>query len=118
LYIYVKRIFNLLADFLKNFGNVNVVTRGRPIAKLKTGSLTKVLRVMKEFLSQVYITQSTSAPIVVCNGNIDKYPVNPVNNTKCALPDNNFAYGASPTTKTPNSCRGDATKRNTAATPE
>jgi hypothetical protein len=28
LLVYVKRIFNLLADFLKNFGNVNVVTKG------------------------------------------------------------------------------------------
>ncbi len=46
LYVYVKRIFNLLADFSKNFGNVNVVTRGRPISELDTRSLTKALRVM------------------------------------------------------------------------
>ena len=26
LYIYLERIFNLLADFSKNFGNVNVIT--------------------------------------------------------------------------------------------
>jgi hypothetical protein len=31
LYVYVERIFNLLADFSKNFGNVNVITGGRPI---------------------------------------------------------------------------------------
>jgi hypothetical protein len=36
LYVYVKRIFNLLADFSKNFGNVNVITRGRPISELNT----------------------------------------------------------------------------------
>ena len=53
LYTYVERIFNLLADFSKNFGNVNVVTIGRSISELETGALTKALRVMKAFVTQV-----------------------------------------------------------------
>jgi hypothetical protein len=44
LHVYVERIFNLLADFSKNFGNINVVTGGRPTSKLYTRSLTKALR--------------------------------------------------------------------------
>ena len=118
LYIYVERIFNLLADFLKNFGNVNVVTGGRLISELETGALTKALRVMKAFPTQVNLPQSTNSPIVVCRGNIDKYSVNPVNSTKCALPDNSFADAASRTTKNPISRQGDATKHEPAATPE
>ncbi len=51
LYVYIKRIFNLLADFSKSFGNINVVTGGRPISKLDTRSLTKALRVMKAFIT-------------------------------------------------------------------
>jgi hypothetical protein len=106
LYVYVKRIFNLLADFLMNFGNVNVVTGGRLISELNTRSLTKALVVMKAFITQVGLVQSTNAPIVVCRGNIYKYKVNPVNNTKCALSgysnsaDNTKADGASGTIKT------------------
>jgi hypothetical protein len=32
LYVYVERIFNLLADLSKNFGNVNIITGGCPIS--------------------------------------------------------------------------------------
>ncbi len=72
LYVYVERIFNLLADFSKNFGNVNVVTGGRPISKLDTRSLAKALRIMKAFVTRVDLTQSTNSPIVVCRSNICK----------------------------------------------
>ncbi len=70
LYVYVERIFNLLADFSKNFDNVIVVTGGRPISKLDTTSLTKALRVMKAFITQVDLAQSTNPPIVICRRNI------------------------------------------------
>jgi hypothetical protein len=73
LYVYVKIIFNLLADFSKNFGNLNVVTGGRLISKLNTRSLTKALRVMKAFITQIDLAQSTNSPIVVCRSNIYKW---------------------------------------------
>ncbi len=124
LYVYVERIFNLLADFLKNFGNVNVVTRGCPISKLDTRSLTKALRVMKAFITQVDLAQSTNSPIVVCRSNIYEYEINPVNNMKCALSgyssraDNAKSNSASPTTKTQNSHHNEAAKRDSAVTPD
>jgi hypothetical protein len=124
LYVYVERIFNLLADFLKNFGSVNVVTGGRLISDLDTRSLTKALRVMKAFITQVDLMQSTNLPIVICRSNIYKYEINPVNNTKCALSgyssraDNSKSNGASPTTKTLDSHCNDAAKRDSAVTPD
>jgi hypothetical protein len=124
LYVYVKRIFNLLADFSKNFGNVNIVTGGHPISKINTRSLTKALRVMKAFITQVDLAQSTNLPIVVCRSNICKYKVSPVNNMKCAISsyssraDNTKANGASPTTETLNSRCNDAAKRDSAVTPD
>jgi hypothetical protein len=124
LYVYVERIFNLLADFLKNFDNVNVVTGGCPISELDTRSLTKALRVMTAFITQVYLMQSTNLPIIVCRSNIYKYKVNPVNYTKCTLSGYSFranntkADGASCTTKTQNSCCNEAAKRNSAMTPD
>ncbi len=66
LYIFLERIFNLLADFLKNFTNINIVTMGRPISELDTSSLTKALTVMKAFITQVELVQSMNTPIVVC----------------------------------------------------
>jgi hypothetical protein len=124
LYVYVERIFNLLADFLKNFGNVNVVTRGRPISELNTRSLTKALRVMKAFITQVDLAQSTNLPIVICRSNICKYEVTLMNNMKCTISsyssraDNTKANGASPTTETQNSCRNNAAKCDSAVTPD
>ncbi len=85
LYVYVERIFNLLAGFSKNFGSVNIVTGGHLISELDTRSLTKALRVMKAFITQVDLAQSLNLPIVICRSNIYKYEVNPVNNTKCPL---------------------------------
>ncbi len=79
LYVYVKRIFNLLANFSKNFGNFNVVTGGRMIAELDTRSLTKALRVMKAFITQFDLAQSTNSPIAFCRSTIYKYQVNPLN---------------------------------------
>ena len=86
LYIFLERIFNLLADFLKNFTNINIVTVGRTISELDTSSLTKALKVMKAFITQVELAHSTNTPIVVCRGSIYEYEVNPMNNMKVCPP--------------------------------
>ncbi len=124
MYVYVERIFNLLANFSKNFGNVNVVTGGRPIAELDTRSLTKALRVMKTFITQFDLAQSTNFPIAFCRSTIYKYQVNPLNNTKCALPGYSFSPNnanadvASCTNETQISCRNEGAKHNSAKTPD
>jgi hypothetical protein len=97
---------------------------GRPISKLNTRSLTKALRVMRAFITQVDLAQSTNLSIVICRSNICKYEVTPVNNMKCAISsyssraDNTKANGASPTTDTQNSCHNDAAKCDSAMTPD
>ncbi len=124
LYVYVESIFNLLADCLKNFGNLNIVTGGRPISELNTRSLTKLLRVMKAFITQVDLAQSMNLPIIVCRSNIYKYEIKPVNNMNCALSgcssraNNAKSNGASPTTKTQSSHRNEAAKHDSAVTPD
>jgi hypothetical protein len=124
LHVYVERIFNLLANFSKNFGNVNVVTGRRPIAELDTRSLTKALRVMKVFITQFDLAQSKNSPIASCRSTIYKYQVNPLNNTKCALPSYSFSANntnanvASRTNKTQNSHRNEGAKCNSAVTPD
>jgi len=116
LYISLERIFNLLADFLKNFTNINVVlTMGRPISELKTSSLTKALRVMKAFLTQVDLAQSTNTPVVFGRGSIYKYEVNPVNNMKVCPP--SFDYEGASHANTHNSRRAEAPKHDSTVPP-
>ncbi len=124
LYVYVERIFNLLANFSKNLGNVNVVTGGRLIAELNTRSLTKALRVMKAFITQFDLTQSMNLPIAFCRSTIYKYQVNPLNNRKCALPgysfstNNTYADVDSCTNETQISLCNEGAKRISAVTPD
>jgi hypothetical protein len=106
------------------FGNVNVVTGGHPIAELDTRSLTKALRVMKAFITQFDLAQSMNSPIAFCRSTIYKYQVNPLNNTKCALPgysfslDNTNADIASCTNETQISHRNEGAKHDSAVTPD
>ena len=115
LYIFLERIFNLLADFSKNFTNINVVTMGRPISELDTSSLTKALRVMKAFLTQVDLAQSTNTPVVFGRGSIYKYEVNPVNDMKVCPPC--FDYEGASRANTQNSRRAEAPKRDSTVPP-
>ncbi len=115
LYIFLKRIINLLADFLKNFTNINVMIMGRPISELYTSSLTKVLRVMKAFLTKVNLAQSTNTPVVFGRGSIYKYDVNPVNNMKVCFP--SFDYEGASRANTQNSCCTEAPKHDSTVPP-
>ena len=115
LYIFLERIFNLLADFSKNFTNINVVTMGRPISELDTSSLTKALRVMKAFLTQVDLAQSTNIPVVFGRGSIYKYEVDPVNNMKVCPPC--FDYEGTSRANTQNSRHAEAPKRDSSVPP-
>jgi hypothetical protein len=116
LYIFLERIFNLLADVLKNFTNINIVSMGRPISELDTSSLTKALKVMKAFITQVELAQSTNTPIVVCRGSIYKYKVHPVNNMKVCPPSYDYE-GATCANSNQMSRRIEAPKRDSTVPP-
>jgi len=113
LYIFLERIFN--ADFLKNFTNINIVTMGCPISELDTSSLTKALTVMKAFLTQINLVQSTNMPVVFGRGSIYNYEVNPVNNMKVCPP--SFDYEGASCANTQNSRRTEAPKCDSAVPP-
>jgi hypothetical protein len=112
---FLKRIFNLLADFSKNFTNINIVSIRRPISELDTTSLTKALKVMKAFITQVELAQSTNTPIVVCGGSIYKYQVHPVNNMKVCP--SSFDYEGTSNANTQNTPRTEAPKRDSTVPP-
>ncbi len=46
-YFFLERIFNHLAKFATDFGNVNIMSRSHPLTELNTNPLTKALTVLK-----------------------------------------------------------------------
>ncbi len=82
MYVFLERIFNKLAGFAKDFGNVNVISKEHPITDLDTRFLTRALRIMRAFIDQIDLAQSTNSPITICRDKIFKYELNPFNNTK------------------------------------
>jgi hypothetical protein len=123
LYIFLKRIFNKLAGFAKDFGNVNVISKERPITNLNTRFLTRALRIMRAFIDQNNLAQSTNLPITIYRDKIYKYELNPFNNTKSGAKvvmwfmDNTRANNAS-SNETQQSRHAEAAKHNSTITHE
>jgi hypothetical protein len=123
LYIFLERIFNKLAGFAKDFGNVNVISKERLITGLNTRFLTRALRSMRAFIDQIGLAQSTNLPITICRDKIYKYNLNPFNNTKGSAKaamrsmDNTRAGNAS-SNETQQSRCAEVAKRNSAITHE
>ncbi len=108
---------------MKDFGNVNVISKERLITDLITRFLTRALRIMRAFIDQIDLAQSTNLPITICRDKIYKYKLNPINNTKgggeaaMRFMDNTRANKAS-SHETQQSHRTEVAKRNSAITPE
>jgi hypothetical protein len=123
LYVFLERIFNELAGFAKDFGNVNVISKERPITNLDTRFLTRALRIMRAFIDQINLAQSTNLPIIICRDKIYKYKLNPFINTKggakaaMQFMDNTRADNASSNETQQTRC-AEVAKRNFAVTPE
>jgi hypothetical protein len=48
-YSFLEKIFNHMADFATDYGNVNVVSEGCPISELNIQPIVKAARTMKAF---------------------------------------------------------------------
>ncbi len=123
LYVFLKRIFNKLAGFAKDFGNVNVISKEHPITNLNTRFLTRALRIMRAFIDQIDLAQSTNLPITICRDKVYKYKLNPFNNTKGSVEaamrfmDNTRANNTS-SNETQQSRCAEVAKRDSAVTPK
>jgi hypothetical protein len=72
-YSFLECIFNLFAKFATDFGNVNIMTRSRPLAELNTKPLVKALTVLKAFKDQRTHVQSTNSPIPILAATVSKF---------------------------------------------
>jgi hypothetical protein len=90
-YSFLERIFNHLAKFATDFGNVNVMTGIRPLTELNTKPLTKALTVLKAFKDQLTLAQSTNTPITILAATVSKFStrtpsINPTLFTQASVP--------------------------------
>jgi hypothetical protein len=95
-YSFLERIFNHLAKFATDFGNVNFMSRSRPLTELNTNPLTKVLTVLKALEDQLNLTQSTNSPITILAATVSKFSTrtpgtNPILITQASVPVSAFA---------------------------
>ncbi len=94
-----------------------------PITDLNTRFLTRALRIMRAFIDQINLAQSTNLPITICRDKIYKYELNPFNNTKggakvaMRFMDNTRADNASSNETQQSRCT-EVAKRDSAVTPK
>jgi hypothetical protein len=103
-YSFLKRIFNHLAKFAMDFGNVNVMSGSRPLTELNTNPLTKALTVLKAFEVQLTLAQSMNSPITILAATVSKFSTrtpgtNPILVTQASVPISAFALPESTQTQ-------------------
>ena len=96
IYSFLERIFNHLAKFATDFGNIKVMTGIRPLTELNTKPLTKALTVLKAFEDQLTLAQSTNTPITILAATVSKFSTrtpstNPILITQASVPVSAFA---------------------------
>jgi hypothetical protein len=100
-YSFLERIFNHLAKFATDFGNVNVMSESRPLTELNTNPLTKALTVLKAFEVQLTLAQSTNSPITILAATVSKFSTrtpgtNPILVTPASVPSVLLLYRRTP----------------------
>jgi hypothetical protein len=92
-YSFLEKIFNHMADFATDFGNVNVVSKGRPISDLNIQPIIRAARTMKAFEDNLTLHQSLDTSITILPSSIKVYTQSPWNKTTTC---HNLANYASP----------------------
>ena len=72
-YLFINRIWALLAQGATDFNNTNMVMGNRPITDLYLTHHTKAIHVLKAHLDQVSLAQSQGSPILVQASIATKY---------------------------------------------
>ena len=80
-YSFLEKIFNHIADFVTNFDNMNVVSKGRPISELNIQHIIRAARTMKAFEDNIVLHQSLGTPITILPSSIKAYTQSSWNKT-------------------------------------
>jgi hypothetical protein len=80
-YSLLEKVFNHVADFATNFGNVNVTAENCPILELNIQPLVCAITMMRAFEDNIILHQSLGTPIIAMASSIEAYTLNPWNKT-------------------------------------
>jgi hypothetical protein len=78
-YSFLKRVFNHMANFATNFGNVNVASEDQPLLELNTQPLIHAITTMRAFDDNIILHHSLAMPIVIMAFSFEAYTSNPWN---------------------------------------
>jgi hypothetical protein len=80
-YFFQERVFNHVANFVTNFGNVNVASENQPILELNIQPLIHAISTMRALKDNIILHHSLGMPIVTKASSIEAYTLNPWNKT-------------------------------------
>jgi hypothetical protein len=78
-YSFLERVFNHIANFTNNFGNVHVASENQPILELNIQPLICAITTMRAFEDNIILHHSLGMPIVTMASFIEAYTLNPWN---------------------------------------
>jgi hypothetical protein len=85
-----ERVFNHIANFATNFGNMNIASENQTISELNIQSLICAITTMRAFKDNIILHHSLGMPIVTMASSIEAKDLNPwykTNSCNNACPD-------------------------------
>jgi hypothetical protein len=83
-YSFLEKIFNYVANFATDFGNVNIPSENSPILELTIQPLVCTITTLRVSDDNIILHQSLGTPIVTMASSIKAYTMNPwINTNSC-----------------------------------
>jgi hypothetical protein len=80
-YSFLERVFNHIANFATDFGNLNITSENQPILELNIQPLIHAITTMRAFKNNIILHHFLGMPIVTMASSIEAYTLNPWNKT-------------------------------------
>jgi hypothetical protein len=78
---FLEKVFNHIANFATNFGNVKIAAENQSISELDIYPLIGAITMMRAFEDNIILHQSLGMPITTMASSIETYTLNPWNKT-------------------------------------
>ncbi len=80
-YSFLERVFNHIANFATNYGNVTIASENQPISELNIKPLIFAIATMRAFKDNIILHHSLETPIITMASSVEAYTLNPWNKT-------------------------------------
>jgi hypothetical protein len=92
-YSFLEKIFNHIANFATDFGNVNVTSENCPISELNIQPLVHAITMLRAFEDNIILHQSHGTPIMTMTSSIKAYTLNSWNKTNSCTNSSSQQFG-------------------------